>query len=428
MSAADCERWENRLLDLAYGEIEEAGEREVRAHLDGCEHCRRGLEKLERGRALARHLPQEDAPADAMQVVLRAARDKALEIEAARASAAASAALVKQEPARAAPEEAREPDAGGWWATVLSVVMAPQFAMATLLLLTVGVGLWWFPGGRNPSGPGTPLLSEPSELARGPEALAPADPIRFEVDPRTGHVEAHREGEPEERRVASADRRGIRGPRGPVEEEGTSSPAAAAATLHLADESGAGVVVDGVLPSTSPSAADSLAMGPASGVERAPATTPAIPTTPPVPEAPAAGMGPTSDRAPATSPPATSGHPIAARSIDEVEAPSPDGDVMVASAMLNQARELARTGHDRDAIARYESFLSRFRTSANAGAAMIELAELYRRTGALSRARSWLERATAIPSVAATARRELVRLDAAEREAPDHAASAEPSY
>jgi len=427
MSAADCERWENRLLDLAYGEIEEAGEREVRAHLDGCEHCRRGLEKLERGRSLARHLPQDDAPADVMQVVLRAARDKALEIEAARASAAATAALVKQEPRVQSPKAQRGPDAGGWWAAVLSVVMAPQFAMATLLLLTVGVGLWWFPGREGSPGAGTPLLSEPSDVARGPEALTPADPIRFEVDPRTGHVEAHREGELEEERVASSDRRGIRpGPRGAVvEEEGSASAAAAAATLLLGDDSTAGVVVDGVLPSTT-APADSLGMtAPSEGGERVPPppTAPTPPTLAEVRSAPSAMASGSS---------AGAGHPGAAatRVLDEVEAPSPDGDVMVGSALLNQARELSHAGRDREAIAQYESFLSRYRTAANAPTAMIEVAVLYRRTGALSRARSWLERAAAIPSVAATARRELVRLDAAERERTrsDDTASTEPSY
>lgn len=412
MSAADCERWENRLLDLAYGEIEKGDEREVRAHLDGCEHCRRGLEKLTRGRSLARHLEQLEPPPEAMQAVLRAARDKALEIEAARAQAAQAKA--EHEESAAARPAPPPPEATSWWGALLGVVMAPQFAMATLLLLTVGVGLWWFPG-RGPSTGAPPLVSEPTTtLAAGPEALTPAEPLRFEVDPRTGRVEAHHEGEGEAvAEVAPTRPRGIHFPTEAPPETGESL--AGAATVMLDDGESVGTVVDGVLPE--PEAprlelgmtAESSGLGassaatsrpsigwPSPSAGSAPATTGSVPPVAPAPATPMA-EGRVAERAP----------------MDEVESPTVDGSTLMAAALLRQARDLVRAGRDREAIAQYESLLTRYRSAAEAPTAMIEIADCYRRTGAISRARGWLERAAGYPSVAAAARRELLRLDAA---------------
>lgn len=419
MSAADCERWENRLLDLAYGEIEEGDEREVRAHLDGCEHCRRGLEKLTRGRSLARHLEQHEPPAEAMQVVLRAARDKALEIEAARAQAAQAKA--ENEEAAAARPAPPAPKPKSWWGAVLDVVMAPQFAMATLLLLTVGVGLWWFPG-RGPSAGAPPLVSEPATTtARGPEALTPAEPLRFEVDPRTGRVEAHHEGD-EEVAVAPTRPRGIHLPSDEPAETGTGEELSAAATVMLDDGESAGVVVDGLLPEPE---APSLEMGSfelgAAESGTGVGGTAGRPRGPSVAWGPSpGGSAPSLPVAPSTAPsvapsaaPPTEGRSSERAESDEVESPSVDGSTLMAAALLRQARDLVRAGRDRDAIAQYESLLTRYRSAAEAPTAMIELADCYRRTGAISRARGWLERAANHPSVAATARRELLRLDAA---------------
>lgn len=390
MSAADCERWENSLLDLAYGELDEPAEREVRAHLDGCDHCRGALEKLTRGRALARKLPQLEPPPEVVSAVLRAARDKALEVEAARAEAARK----KEEAALpSAPERTPEPDRT-FWSWLLGIAMSPQFAMVSLLVLTVGVGLWWFPGvtGRRPTAP--PLVSEPTAPGTRPEALAPAEPLRFDVDPRTGRVEALAEGEEagshEEEGEARPDRR-IRIASAHDEErtEGGSeaSAIAAAAGIELADGAGAGTVIESPLPTGDGLGASSLA----AATETAPAgAAVAIPSTERVVTSPMPAM------------------------TDEVEAPTPDGPTMMAAGLLRQARELARAGRDRDAVSQYEALLTRYPSSSEAPQAMVEVAEIYRRMGLPTRARRWLERAAEVPAVASAARRELLRLDAAE--------------
>lgn len=416
MSAADCERWENRLLDLAYGEIEEADEREVRAHLDGCEHCRSSLGRLSRGRALASKLPQLEAPPDVMQVVLRAARDKALELEASRKAAAVAQAKQEVELAEAARPAPAAPQRS-WWESVLAVVMAPQFAMATILLLTVGVGLWWFPGSHGDGRNAPRLVSEPTAAA-GPEALVPAEPLRFDVDPRTGRVEAHHEGEAETVAEARPPSR-IRPP--PVvvspDEAGTET---AVATVHVEDGESAGMVVDGVLPDTARSTGPE--MGIAMDEPALPSAGDRITEAPMVPSSEAAAERAPGGVAPPPAAPSTAG---ATGLSYDVERADPDGDVMLSAGLLRQARELARAGRDRDAIAQYESFLRGYRTAGAAPTAMLELADCYRRTGQLDRARSWLERAAAIPSVATAARRELVRLDAAELAASREATSGE---
>lgn len=401
MSAADCERWENRLLDLAYGEIEESDEREVRAHLDGCEHCRKSLEKLGRGRALARHFEQVEPPAEAMQVVLAAARDKALEVQAARAAAARAKAEAEAQAAMAKPADAA-PARESWWSTILGIVMAPQFAMATLLLLTVGVGLWWFPDGDGGSAGAPPLLSEPTTVAVGPEALTPAEPLHFEVDPRTGRVEAHHG---EEAEVAVERVRGVHVPtaedRAP---EATGSAVAALEPPHdiliaLEDGDTAGEVVEEALPDLSADGPSEMAMAVAPVTEGSSA--PSVAPTRPAPSAPGA--------APA----------------EEVEPPSVGGTPMLAAGLLRQARELVASHRDREAITQYETLLSRYRGAAEAPAAMLEVAACYRRIGAISRARGWLERAASQPSVASDARRELLRLDAAPDEVGTGAAERE---
>jgi hypothetical protein len=415
MSAADCERWENRLLDLAYGEIDEAEEREVRAHLDGCDHCQGALEKLSRGRALAKKLPQLEPPAAMVSAVLRAARDKALEIEAARAEAARDE---EEAAAKAAPPEAAPVPEKSFWTWLVGVATSPQFAMVSLLVLTVGVGLWWFPGvtGHRPLTP--PLVAEPTGATGTPEALAPAEPLRFDVDPRTGRVEPLAEGETErpERVVERTGRVRMPTPAAPTvsdddgEEESGASAVASVTGVLVEDGSGAGTVIESPLPpstapslglsSTSPTGSAGSGLGAAERVGTL--STPGTGS--------ATGLGRTAES------PGVAG--------DEVEAPTVDGPTMLAAGLLRQARELARGGRDREAAVQYEALLSHYPTASEAPRAMLEVAEIYRRLGLVTRARRWLERAAEQPAVAAAARREMLRLDAAERSAVESATGA----
>jgi hypothetical protein len=345
MSAADCERWENHLLDLAYGEVEAGEEAEVRGHLDGCDHCRAALARLERGRSLARDLPREEAPAEVVSAVLRAARDKAHELAAAR-----HAELPDESPP--APPAALPEPAAGPWRWLVALATSPQFAMVSLLVLTVGVGLWWFPAVTGAPSAAPPLLAEPDDSSGRPEALAPAEPLRFDVDPRTGRVEAlggtgspPRPGRPLEpgRRTASPEPVGVETPEAPAPEVPSEDPPTEGEPLVRR-----------------PPDDDPLARG------------------------------------------------------DEVAPPDMDGETLLSAALLEQARELARAGREREAAARYEAWIERHAAAAEAPRAMLELADTYRRLGRLDRARSWLDRAGEHHAVEGEVRRERLRLDTAE--------------
>src|SRR3954452_18630925 len=71
----DCTHCESVLLDLCYGELPPAQEREVRAHIHECPTCRKALSRLEAGQALARHLPDEAPSPEVTDRILRAAKE-----------------------------------------------------------------------------------------------------------------------------------------------------------------------------------------------------------------------------------------------------------------------------------------------------------------------------------------------------------------
>jgi hypothetical protein len=354
MSAADCERWENHLLDLAYGEVDPRDEAEVRGHLDGCDHCRAGLARLARGRSLARELPQEEPPAEVISAVLGAARDRARELAAARH------AERPDESSPAPPAPPPEPVAGPWrWLVALAT--SPQLAMVSLLVLTVGVGLWWFPAVSGVPTAAPPLLAEPHGADVRPEALAPAEPLRFDVDPRTGRVEA-----------LGDSGRGERPDRATEPARRTAAPEP--------------------LPSAEASPEETATAAPL--------------------------LGPPGAEDDVLAPPAAEA--VGAPPEDEVAPPEVDGALLLSSALLTQARDLARGGHEREAAARYEAWIERHPNGAEAPQAMLELAGIYRRLGRLDRARSWLDRAAEHRAPEGEVRRERLRLDLM-RVAPGHA-------
>src|SRR5882757_3500821 len=117
----DCTQCEPVLLDLCYGELAPAHEREVRAHIHECPACRKALSRLEAGQALARHLPDEAPSAESTDRILRAAQ-----------------AHLRQ---RGTPFERFQ----GFLESMARIAMTRQVAMATMSLLIVFVGLWSIP-------------------------------------------------------------------------------------------------------------------------------------------------------------------------------------------------------------------------------------------------------------------------------------------
>ena len=178
----DCDEVEALLLDLAYDELGDADLPSVRAHVDGCEACQRSFARLTTARTLASEMPRPDAPSHILTALVAAAEAHAL---------AERTATRDLESRVAIPAARREPSRSPWaeWLRWLaSLASAPQAAMATLLLLTVGIGLWSVPRLRSPEEGGadeTIVDSERPRTAAISGALEPAERLRLGLDPRT---------------------------------------------------------------------------------------------------------------------------------------------------------------------------------------------------------------------------------------------------
>jgi len=266
-------------------------------------------------------------------------------------------------------------------------------------------------------------------------ALAPAEPLQLEHDPRTGRV-VTREG----------------GAEPPPHDDGTSTPGTRTAPVRLtapdpeqpppellaeiervvpaADDDGAGTVESDSLPEM-PSAAGAyeggslpaitapIALAPASGTGTG-STTPSSPrlaTTPsPAPVAPPPSAWVPGVRSGETSP----------RSEADALVGGPRGDELAAAALHGQARQLAVAGRCADAVGRYEQLQSRYPAYPESARASVELADCMRRIGRVSQARAALDRASRSPvtAVAQSARRQLLEMDAADRAAAEPAEAA----
>jgi tetratricopeptide (TPR) repeat protein len=147
----DCTHCEPVLLDLCYGELAPAQEREVRTHIADCPTCRKALSRLEAGQALARHLADEAPPPELTDRILRAAR-----------------AHVRRS---ASPMERLQ----GFIEAMARLAMTRHFAMATLSVLIVVVGLWSVPEltRRREARPDT-LVVEASQEEAGPSRAVAA--------------------------------------------------------------------------------------------------------------------------------------------------------------------------------------------------------------------------------------------------------------
>ncbi|MBL8678364.1 MAG: zf-HC2 domain-containing protein [Myxococcales bacterium] len=173
-----CEDCQNLLLDLAYGELDEARAVEVRAHADGCAECGASWAKLSRGRTAAAMLPVALAPAPSAAllaaidsamggaaVATEKPQDKSPDRSGARsATTSAKPAAAKtrdSKPSMAAvkplaanntdaAQQSAESQAGGavvplrparWLERIAALAMRREVAMAAVFLMAVGVGV-----------------------------------------------------------------------------------------------------------------------------------------------------------------------------------------------------------------------------------------------------------------------------------------------
>ncbi len=168
-----CEDCQNLLLDLAYGELDEARAAEVRGHVEGCEPCGAEWTKLQRGRSAAAMLPVAQAPAPSRALVEAIEKSLGKSSSAAAASSTATSSSADRSGARSAksadasgksatvaaearaesksaPSESAQaegsnvvPLRGGarWIERVAALAMRREVAMAAVFLMALGVGV-----------------------------------------------------------------------------------------------------------------------------------------------------------------------------------------------------------------------------------------------------------------------------------------------
>jgi hypothetical protein len=107
--------------------------------------------------------------------------------------------------------------------------------------------------------------------------------------------------------------------------------------------------------------------------------------------------------------------PVEESTAEMVRRPETDTRPLLPGALHQLARNQVRDVGCGTAIGSYEQLVARHPSYPALHEARLELADCYRRTGQVSRARALLEQAAQDPRVASRAQRELVRLEAAER-------------
>ncbi len=129
-SPLSCERVRDLLAEYVCDELPAEWSAEVRTHTETCARCRAEAGGFARVLDLAVALPVAE-PSDAVsERILLAAREAA-------ANRAAKAAL-----------EPKEGRLSAWWTRLSAWAFSPQVAMASVLLLMVGMGLYALPLGR----------------------------------------------------------------------------------------------------------------------------------------------------------------------------------------------------------------------------------------------------------------------------------------
>ncbi|MCC7537415.1 MAG: tetratricopeptide repeat protein [Deltaproteobacteria bacterium] len=423
----DCARCQDELTSFLYGESDDLRSAAMRRHLDGCARCRAELDQLRAARDAVRSSAEADPAPELDAPVLAAAARFAKE----RRAQAASPSLgrgaergLATAGAAGASSSIAPPPAGPPWARVVSwlgsMAMRPQVAMALLLVLMVGVGLWYLPQARRAAEWMRAEVAadhddEPSQLASVDDDAdaGSAESLGDPGLPRTLDRGQRRWGRRDPATKAAGSLAPSRGsvpgsPRAsepdddePEPEAAPSAPVAVAgADAGTASGQGAGATAVGgtVVPSTDPVGASGSA--------------------PPEPVADDAYDEPIAANLYARA----MNHYRAGRygeAIDELGAVTRRSDAasLVPRAYLNLARSHRAAGNLPTAARTYETLLSRYPGFGQRSQAMWEAAVIYRRLGQLGRSRALLERLVDVPSHSARARRELVMVNQGERAA-----------
>jgi hypothetical protein len=438
----DCRTCEPTLIDLVHSELATDAAREAHAHLATCASCRASFETLVAATKLAAQLPMVEPPPHvatrAMQLAEAHARDVA------------------------ARQRAVAPQPTPWQALldfVGRLATRPQVAMATIMVLIVAVGFWSLPRLRRQASPpvaGVVVNPEPEGEAAPGTGVEPAERLDLKVDMRARRIRskdglpaptaapsavaaapqpaadgvlAERDknvddplatlddvdlGEVGRKELAEKPARRASGGSavgaGSARElaQGPSTPAKAAAPMPLQDEAKLRKGKESTASNSDAfaranQAAGRVLEGPVLGEGSAasstePETKYATKSKPAAP--PQAKLDAESGFA-QSPPPAASAELAAAEPSEQAASqavvPSP-------ADLLTSARAHAKRSGCLAATPDYQRLVTRNPNSAEAGSALIELAQCRRISGDVAGARSLLNRATAIPEVAGRAR------------------------
>lgn len=339
----DCEVVSSKLLDLVYGEVDSAEMSSLEAHLASCDSCTRSLSRLEGGLRLTRKLAMVEPPSDVLDAIRAAASARAARVE-----RALDHEVTAEHPRTDPTHEPAQPDpeARTFWGRLVgflgSFAMGPQVAMATLLLLMVGIGLWSVPHLREPAVSRSATIIEPEtsgEVSPSAGRLQPAEPLAFDFDPRT-------------RRLA------------PIDDKDEPSALAPPATPAIRPEP----------------------MRPAAPIERRSRAEPA-----PIERSRAGGPIESAEYAIA---PARARRSVAPQpSAAEDESPDVAASPMVGDERAEEARAESGPGADAECVRQYQALVGQDPTHEQTELALIELARCQRRVGEPRRAERTLERA-----------------------------------
>lgn len=422
----NCEACTDRLVELLYEELPDAETEATRTHLDGCEACAEAYERITMGHDFAALLPMDDPPAAALSSVLEMAAQKAAERR-------PEIDELEDEEEGTPP---RDDDETSAWGALLHWVggfaMRPQFAMAMMLFLMVGLGMWYLPSlqdGNDPTG-GHAYLRADGDDEVGPSQL-PREPLDLVPHPRRGRILPREEGDDERPRATATPPPRERTTPPPAQadapEEVLDAPTEDAIAAHALELSPGETAMAGAEPGQPGRAAERAAPQSAMAmVDRggpAPSLAPAPAVTPEASEAEGAGTAQERlDRGLAR---------FRQRDYrgaeEELEAVIRRPDMSVARALPSVLHHLARSrrhqSNCRGAVGTYERLLRDHPTYSGRGEAMVEAAACYRQLGRLSQARRWAEAGRSVRGASAAAGRELALIAMAER-AQDRAAEA----
>lgn len=160
LTSLSCAQAHEKLIELAFGELSPELSAAVRAHIGSCNKCQPAWEQMRQVLDVAAELPLVEPPDTLSDRVM----------EAARVALEKRASVLQKPPHTAA--SASTSTALSWWSRLSSWALSPQVAMASVLLLMVGMGLYALPLGRN----ATQLSLEAIPEEPSPGDPSPGDP------------------------------------------------------------------------------------------------------------------------------------------------------------------------------------------------------------------------------------------------------------